>query len=163
ALSPADAERRAAWRARIHELEAQLPPPPAHAWSVADADKVPATYVLKRGDPKRKGAEVQPGFPRIAATSPGESTTKHREAKIKNRLDLARWLTHSDHPLTARVMVNRIWQHHFGFGLVRTPNDFGVRGEKPTHPELLDWLACEFVASGWSIKHMHRLILLSSA
>jgi hypothetical protein len=78
------------------------------------------------------------------------------------RLILAQWLTQPDHPLTARVMVNRIWQHYFGRGLVATPNDFGFRGAAPTHPELFDWLACEFVTHGWSIKHIHRQIVLSA-
>ena len=75
---------------------------------------------------------------------------------------LALWLTSLDHPLTARVMVNRIWQWHFGKGIAATPNDFGRMGQAPTHPELLDWLATEFVSQGWSLKAMHRLILLSS-
>src|SRR5207244_453437 len=79
------------------------------------------------------------------------------------RLELARWLTDPKNPLPARVMVNRIWQHHFGHGIVRTPNDFGVRGERPTHPELLDYLASQFIQSGWSIKAMHRMIMLSHA
>src|SRR6202043_2086964 len=89
-----------------------------------------------------------------------------REERItegSGRLQLANWLARPENPLTARVMVNRIWQHHFGEGLVRTPNDFGERGERPTHPKLLDYLATRFVESGWSVKAMHRLIMLSSA
>src|SRR4029453_785192 len=89
-----------------------------------------------------------------------------QEAPIRSGsggLDLARWLGSADNPLTARVMVNRLWQHHFGDGIVRTPSNFGVLGERPTHPELLDFLAARFVESGWSIKAMHRLIMLSAA
>ena len=77
-------------------------------------------------------------------------------------MELARAIASKDNPLTARVMVNRIWQHHFGEGIVRTPSDFGARGEPPTHPELLDWLASKFMDEGWSIKKMHRLMLLSN-
>jgi hypothetical protein len=153
ALPPAKRERRARLRAQIHELEAQMPPPPPHAWTVAEAEKTPATHILKRGDVKRKGAVVQPAAPRVL-------TALDRE--LPDRLALARWLTEPDNLLTARVLVNRLWQHHFGRGLVGTPNDFGLRGERPTHPELLDWLAREFCAQGWSIKHMHRLMVLSS-
>ena len=83
-------------------------------------------------------------------------------ARRSGRLELAQWLVRADNPLTSRAMVNRIWQHHFGQGLVRTPDNFGKLGERPTHPELLDWLARRFVENGWSIKAMHRLILLSS-
>src|SRR5262249_57425836 len=79
------------------------------------------------------------------------------------RLQLAMWLTHPDHPLTARVIVNRLWQHHFGEGIVRTPSNFGQLGERPTHPELLDYLARELVDSGWSLKKIHRTIMLSAA
>src|SRR5207244_11847600 len=75
---------------------------------------------------------------------------------------LARWVTRGDHPLTARVLVNRLWQHHFGEGIVRTPNDFGAMGEPPTHPELLDWLSVELIDSGWSLKSMHRLMVTSA-
>ena len=76
---------------------------------------------------------------------------------------LANWIASKDNPLTARVMVNRIWQHHLGKGIVASSNDFGKFGSPPTHPELLDWLATEFIRSGWSMKHMHRLIMLSEA
>jgi hypothetical protein len=115
-------------------------------------------HVFLRGDHKRPGKTVPRGFPRILAGDHQE-----RIAQGSGRLQLADWLTSPDHPLTARVMVNRIWQHHFGEGLVRTPNNFGARGDRPTHPELLDYLAGSFVESGWSVKAMHRLIMLSSA
>jgi hypothetical protein len=84
------------------------------------------------------------------------------ESTAKPRLELAKWITRPDHPLTARVLVNRIWHGHFGRGIVGTPNDFGRMGERPTHPELLDYLANELIASGWSVKHIHRLILSSN-
>ncbi|HEX5271237.1 MAG TPA: DUF1553 domain-containing protein, partial [Gemmataceae bacterium] len=92
----------------------------------------------------------------VPAPKPGAATTGRRSV-------LARWLTSPDNPLTARVMVNRLWQGHFGRGIVATPGDFGAQGERPTHPELLDWLACEFVARGWSVKQMHRLMVTSAA
>ncbi len=114
--------------------------------------------IFVRGDPKRLGKTVPRGFPQIL--NPG------KDPKIgsgSGRLELADWVTRPENPLTARVMVNRIWQHHFGEGLVRTPSDFGERGDRPNHPELLDYLAKRFIDSGWSIKTMHRQIMLSAA
>ena len=110
-----------------------------------------------RGEPDAPGAEVPRGFIKALGNADLAITPAG-----SGRLELAQWLTRPDHPLTARVMVNRIWQHHFGRGLVATPNDFGVRGRPPTHPELLDWLAAEFVRGGWSIKSLHRQILSSA-
>jgi hypothetical protein len=121
----------------------------------------PATYLLKRGDYKKKGVEVQPGF--LAIFDPAPSKVTPTATSTGRRTALAKWLTQPDHPLTARVMVNRLWQHHFGRGIVATPSDFGLIGEPPTHPELLDWLAAEFVKEGWSLKKMHRLMVTSAA
>jgi uncharacterized protein DUF1553 len=120
---------------------------------------VPATFVLTRGDYNNPREQVTPGFPEVLGgpEAPADSGSGGRRAA------LARWLAHPANPLTARVMVNRIWQHHFGRGLVSTPSDFGTRGAAPSHPELLDWLAGEFLRSGWSLKTMHRLILTSAA
>ena len=122
------------------------------------------THVLIRGSPHSEGEKVRPGF--VSVLSPPEpefAPFKPGDKSSGRRLALARWISSSDHPLTARVMVNRIWQHHFGRGIVRTASDFGFQGEKPTHPQLLDYLANEFVMGGWSIKNMHRLILNSNA
>ncbi|HKB04863.1 MAG TPA: DUF1553 domain-containing protein [Gemmataceae bacterium] len=158
ALSPDDRAKREALRAQQHALEAQLPPPAPAAWAIANDGKNPATYVLKRGEAKRKGGVVEPAFPRVLT-----SGLRGQESGVRlTRTDLAKWVTRPVHPLTARVLVNRVWQHHFGHGLVRTPNDFGLRGEKPTHPELLDYLATEFVANGWRLKPIHRMIVLSA-
>jgi hypothetical protein len=152
ALSPADRERRAELKQRLHDLEARLPQPPAQAWAIRNQEPLP-TFILKRGEPHHKLIRVGPAFPRIFTSATWEP---------KSRLDLARWLTRPDHPLTARVIVNRLWQHYFGSGLVSTPDDFGVRGQPPTHPELLDFLAVELVKQRWSLKHIHRLIVTSA-
>jgi hypothetical protein len=112
--------------------------------------------IQKRGEPSSPGDVVARGF--VASLG---GTSLPAELPGSGRLQLAEWLTSPEHPLTARVMVNRLWQYHFGRGLVKTPNDFGVRGLPPTHPELLDHLASKFVQSGWSIKSMHRLMMLS--
>lgn len=112
--------------------------------------------IQNRGEPSQPGDVVARGF--IAALG---GTFLPAELPGSGRLQLAEWLTSPEHPLTARVMANRLWQYHFGRGLVKTPNDFGVRGLPPTHPELLDHLAARFIQSGWSVKSMHRLIMLS--
>jgi hypothetical protein len=124
--------------------------------------EAPPLRLLKKGDPKRPGEVVEPGVPsflpaldRPLAPPPDGARTTTR------RLQLAKWMTDPKNPLTARVWVNRVWQGHFGQGLVRTPDNFGFTGEKPTHPALLDWLASELVAGGWRTKRIHRLILLS--
>jgi Protein of unknown function (DUF1553)/Protein of unknown function (DUF1549) len=158
ALSPPDRERRLTLRRQLHDLEAQRPPPLPQAWTVTDNGGPAVTPILRRGNPKQPGGAVSAGFPRVL-TSPALDTAP----AVRDRLDLARWLTQPEHPLTARVIVNRLWQHHFGRGLVDTPNDFGSHGGKPSHPELLDFLAGELVRNGWSLKHIHRLMVLSSA
>ena len=123
------------------------------------------TPLLRRGDALTPGPPVEPGvLSSLTMPVSFQWTPPAAEAKTSGRrLAFARWLTQPDHPLTARVMVNRIWLHHFGEGLVSTPEDFGTLGSPPSHPQLLDWLAREFVESGWSIKHMHRLMMTSSA
>jgi hypothetical protein len=129
--------------------------------------KAPPTHLLEGGSWKRPEAEVSPGFPEfLGADSPESVPTARihrREPTTGRRTQLADWLTRPDHPLTARVIVNRLWQQHFGRGIVATPNDFGLQGERPTHPELLDWLAAELVENGWSLKHIHRLMVTSAA
>lgn len=126
------------------------------------SEEAPKTYVLNRGVYDAPKEEVEPGFltmfdpnPAKPASLPGVKSTGRRAA-------LANILADAKNPLTARVMVNRIWQYHFGHGLVATASDFGLKGDRPTHPQLLDWLASEFVRTGWSVKQMHRLIMASS-
>lgn len=173
ALARRDAEI-AAWRSRtnevpVHEIErrireltAAIPDLPAGYVFREAAGQVPPTHVLLRGTVGRNGEEVAAGVPAILrgpAFGPVPSNGRTRG----RRLALARWMVDPANPLTARVVVNRVWQQHFGTGLVRTPSDFGTMGDPPTHPELLDWLAHWFVHDArWSLKALHRLILTSS-
>jgi len=148
----------------LRELEADKGKNVPKAMAVKETGPKPVdTFLLKRGNPQSLGEKVAPAFPAVlqppaltlAAPKPDQKTTGLRR-------QLADWLTDAKNPLPARVMANRIWQHHFGRGIVRSPNDFGVNGDRPTHPELLDYLASEFVSRNWSVKAMHRLIMLSN-
>jgi hypothetical protein len=126
---------------------------------------VPPAYVFRRGNLMTPGAEVQPGVFRVLTDPqcPTRIPTANAGAKTSGRRTaLARWLTRPDHPLTARVFVNRVWQRYFGEGIVATSDNFGRLGGRPTHPELLDWLATEFIRGGWKMKELHRLIVTSS-
>ena len=144
-------------RERLAKIASTMPKLPT-AMAVEDR-KIEDLAVHIRGDYLTLGETAPRGVP-----MPFDFSGRYRvDDKTSGRLQLARWLTDDEHPMTARVIANRVWHWHFGNGLVRTPDDFGIRGAKPTHPELLDWLASELIRSGWSIKHLHRLILRSSA
>ena len=114
---------------------------------------MPDTFVLPRGDSMQKGEVVKPGFPAVFGPAPEIAEPETPWFIPRRREALARWIASRDNPLTARVMVNRIWQGHFGRGIVATPNDFGRQGDRPSDQNLLDWLAVEFMESGWSVKH----------
>ncbi|MDZ4687353.1 MAG: PSD1 and planctomycete cytochrome C domain-containing protein [Planctomycetaceae bacterium] len=136
----------------------QSPLAPPHSVALVDRALIRPAYIFRRGNPKTRGDEVAMHFPSVVAgANPPPFATG------SGRLELARAIIDPANPLTARVWVNRVWQHHFGNGLVATPSDFGVRAETPSHPELLDWLAAQLVQSGWSTKALHRLIVLSNA
>ncbi len=144
-------------RQELAQLEQIAMPEPDMACAIQEGEIV-EQRVFIRGDYGSPGEIAPKAFPAILGGDNGPPVTQG-----SGRLELANWLTEPSHPLTARVMVNRIWQWHFGEGIVRTPSNFGLTGERPTHPELLDYLARRFVESGWSIKQMHRLIMLSDA
>ena len=125
--------------------------------------QAPPTHILAVGNYENRLEEVQPGFLTILDPAPAKVTPPAGIESTGRRTALAKWLTDPKNPLTARVMVNRLWHHHFGVGIVSTPGDFGRMGQRPTHPELLDWLSDEFVSNGWSLKRLHRLMVTSSA
>jgi len=146
---------------RIEALKQGTPDSVRGYFLVEDSTRPPTTHILLRGSADRPGAKVSPGVPAVlSAKQPG--FLKPDEYTSRRRLSLANWILDPKNPLTARVIVNRVWQWHFGEGLVRTESDFGTHGERPTHPELLDWLATWFVSEGWSIKKLNRLILASN-
>ena len=133
------------------------------ALAISEGGQTP-THILRRGNPNLVGKEVKPAFPTVLNSFAVDMSSVPKDAKSSGkRRVFANWVANPENPLTARVMVNRIWQHHFGRGIVRSTNDFGLLGTPPTHPELLDWLISEFIASGWRLKAMHKLILTSNA
>jgi hypothetical protein len=152
----AGAEKAVKDAKKAAEDHSRTPLPFEQAYAVAEAAKIEDAWVQTKGDPNKLGTQVHRRFPTILGGHPLPS-----EDRSSGRSRLAEWIIDPSNPLTARVMVNRIWLHHFGRGIVPTPNDFGRQGRPPSHPELLDWLASRFVESGWSIKALHRRIMLS--
>ncbi len=165
ALPDDDRRRMYELRGELESLDSDFKGELEWALAVREYRETPPTHVLVRGRASAPGAQVEPRYPGVLCETDARAVPRVPEVPRSSgrRLALADWILAEDNPLTARVMVNRIWQHHFGRGLVTTPNDFGRMGEEPSHPELLDWLASEFVRGGWSIKAMHRLILGSDA
>jgi hypothetical protein len=164
-MAAASEEERAnlsRWQAEAQQALASKPPEPPHAYVwYEDSSDGPLAHVFHRGDPRSPREEVGPGLPAVLVDSP-PPVPAPTPTSTGRRKQLAAWLADAANPLTARVMVNRVWQHHFGEGIVATENDFGLMGDPPSHPQLLDWLASEFVAGGWKLKPLHRLIMLSA-
>jgi hypothetical protein len=140
----------AKWRDEDAAIEKAIPT----TMVAKDMEKARETFMLMRGEYDKPGDKVGPGVPAVLPPFPKNTPT--------NRLGLAKWLLDPSHPLTARVTVNRFWQQYFGVGLVKTTEDFGMQGEHPSHPDLLDWLATEFVQSGWDVKKLQKLIVTSA-
>jgi hypothetical protein len=161
---PADKKERCQQlELQMARMEVKRPNPPSISMAITDIGRqAPPTFVLATGDWRKPRKEVQPGFPGVLGNAAPDTRLAANPPTTGRRAALARWLMRPDHPLTARVIANRLWQHHFGVGIVATPNDFGSQGDKPTHPELLDWLALEFIEHGWSLKHLHRLMVTSA-
>ncbi len=163
-LTEADAAQLKKLRAEAQKLEKALQaiPEPEKVYAVVSGETTPVIKVQRRGNPEDEAQEVTPGafsWVKHASAAFGDQNTPEEQ----RRLALANWITHPDNPLTARVIVNRLWHHHFGQGLVNTPSDFGIGGNPPSHPELLDYLANELITHGWSLKHVHKLIVMSKA
>ena len=163
------AEQRATWDAlkeQVNAAQKAKPQAPPTALTLTDAAPLPTkSLLLLRGDPAHRGPEVELGFLSVLSSGPPKVRRPEGAATTYQRTTLAEWLTDTNDgagALLARVIVNRLWQHHFGAGLVRTPNDFGFQGERPTHPELLDWLAADLIQNGWRLKVLHRRIMTST-
>ena len=163
---PEFAQKSDSLRKQLDEVKGKLRAEPYVRALMDTGGRPSTTFLLKRGDPVSPGEAVTPGVPAVLTAG----LTPYRVHPLKpgrdssgRRLALARWLTQPGHPLTSRVMVNQVWLRHFGRGLVPSPSNFGRSGEPPTHPELLDWLATEFVSRGWSIKPLHRIMMTSTA
>ena len=150
-------------RKAVDSFKANSPAAPPRAMVMNDAPQPMKPHVLIRGNPGRPGKEVSRRFLQVLSPAEGPNQNGGGFQKGSGRLELAQAIASPANPLTARVIVNRVWMHHFGKGLVSTPSDFGARGAAPTHPELLDSLASTFIEEGWSLKKLHRLILLSNA
>ncbi|PYK97876.1 MAG: hypothetical protein DME19_14690, partial [Verrucomicrobia bacterium] len=159
-------DERAHWQKLKDELKKYADLKPADlpmGTGITDiAPASPDTHVLRRGVYDQPKEEVQPGFLQILNPGPARIVPPKAVRSSGRRIALAGILADPNNPLTSRVLVNRVWQYHFGSGIVGTPSDFGVKGDRPTHPALLDWLATEFVRNGWSMKKLHRLIMTSS-
>jgi len=163
---PDAAEDLKKYDARIKEAQAKRPPEEFLAVLTEPPNHLPETPLFFRGDFQQPKVAVPPAALTVACPEDQRLEFPHDDPSLPTsgrRLVFAKWLTSPDNPLVARLIVNRIWMHHFGKGLVPTPADFGRLGIPPTHPELLDWLAQDFIEHGWSVKHLHRLILSSAA
>ncbi len=164
ALSPDDTEEKKRLEQEINRYDKEAPFQGGVALTLRESgDRASPTHVLIRGDAGTPGKEVAPAFPVIFDHEPPQIVVPESRHSTGRRKALAEWIANERHPLTVRVMVNRVWKHHFGKGIVETTNDFGAGGVPPTHPDLLDWLASDFVRHGWSVKRLHRLILTSAA
>ena len=162
ALTPADAARLQQIEKRLVSMFANYAPPPMAPGIIDLGREAPRTFIAVRGNPDVPGEEVRPGF--LSVLGGGDISDPPLHAKSTGRRKaLAEWLASTENPLFGRVMMNRVWQYHFGQGLLKTPSDFGVRAGQPSHPELLDWLATEFSERKWSLKAMHKLLMTSQA
>ncbi len=157
-----DKKKRVELKKKTDELKAKKNDQPLIR-ALWDRGESSPTYINLRGNLGSPGPLVQPALPQVFSSKPFQPAKAAGKNKTGNRLALARWLTQPNHPLTARVWVNRVWKHHFGRGIVSSLDNFGKLGTPPTHPELIDWLAVELVENKWSTKHLHRLICTSTA